>query len=160
VNLTLRQITRKDSSWIHEFLRRGGADFIVSRGRKIFPAEIEGYCAENSSGRKIGLVTFEFTADQCEVVTLDAFEQFQGIGTALINQVIETVRKRDCHRVWLITTNDNIDAIRFYQRRGFVMCAIYKDALELSRKLKPSIPLIGCYGINMRDELEFEMKLD
>ena len=63
-------------------------------------------------------------------------------------------------RVWLITTNDNLDAIRFYQRRGFMISAIYKNALEFSRKLKPSIPTIGRYGIYMRDEIEFEKQLD
>ena len=76
-----------------------------------------------------------------------------------MNKVVETVREIGCNRVWLITLNDNLDAIRFYQRRGFSLCTIHKDALTLSRKIKPSISEIGQYGIALRDEIEFEMIL-
>lgn len=157
MNFTVRKTTKSDGGWIREFLRPGGADFIVSRGRKIFPSEIEGFCAEDFSGKRVGLLTYEINNGQCEVVTLDAFEPFQGVGTALMEKVVKTVRESKCDRVWLITTNDNVDAIRFYQRRGFVLAAVHKDALKLSRKLKPSIPEIGHYGIPLRDEIEFEI---
>lgn len=37
--------------------------------------------------------------------------------------------------------------------------AVYPNAVSLSRKLKPEIPLIGNYGIPIRDEIELELKL-
>jgi len=160
MNFTIRKITKKDSDWILEFLRPGGADFIVSRGRKIFLSEMEGFCAEDSSGKKVGLITFEIRDGQCEIVTLDAFEKFQGVGTVLIKQLIETVRSWGNRRIWLITTNDNLEAVRFYQRRGFNLHAVHKNALQYSRMLKPTIPEIGYFGIPMRDEIEFEMMLE
>jgi len=79
-----------------------------------------------------------------------------GIGTALLESVCCEAQSRGCRRVWLITTNDNIDAIQFYQRRGSVLKAVYPDAIAESRKLKPQISLIGEHGIPIRDEIEFE----
>ena len=65
----------------------------------------------------------------------------------------------NCTRLWLITTNDNIPALIFYQNRGFNLVAIHKNALEFSRRLKPEIPMIGLDGIPIRDEIELEMML-
>ncbi|MBK9123270.1 MAG: GNAT family N-acetyltransferase, partial [Chloroflexi bacterium] len=63
------------------------------------------------------------------------------------------------HRLWLITTNDNLDALRFYQKRGWHLVAVHRDALNESRRLKPQIPIIGMDGIPLRDEIELEMTL-
>ncbi len=156
----IRKVTGKDKDWVLEVVRSWGADFVVSRGRKIFPAEIDGFLAVDERGNKVGLVTFEIVDDQCEIVTLDAFVKFSGIGTALVEKVRETAHARGCRRLWLITTNDNLETIRFYQRRGFTLAAIHKNALSLSRQLKPSIPHVGQYNIPLRDEIEFELYLD
>jgi ribosomal protein S18 acetylase RimI-like enzyme len=56
--------------------------------------------------------------------------------------------------------NDNLHALRFYQKRGFVLVALHRNALEASRKLKPEIPLVGIDGIPIRDEIELELVLD
>jgi len=159
MNFTIQPVTELLKPWVLEVVRGWGADFIVSRGRKIYPAEIDGFYAVDEGGRKIGLVTYAIVGDQCEIVTLDAFEQFRGVGTALTERVIRTVGGDTTRRVWLITTNDNLDAIRFYQRRGFTIAAIHVNAIAHSREIKPSIPRIGHHGIPLRDEIEFEMWL-
>ena len=112
---------------------------------------------ERPVAERVGLLTYEVIGDQCEVVTLDAFTQFAGVGTALMNRVIDEARTQGCRRLWLITTNDNLDAVRFYQKRGFTIAAVHVNAIAHSRTLKPSIPLIGNYGIPIRDEVELEM---
>jgi hypothetical protein len=61
--------------------------------------------------------------------------------------------------VWLVTTNDNTAAIRFYQRRGWDLVALHRDALDRSRELKPAIPRTGDDGIALRHELELERRL-
>lgn len=61
--------------------------------------------------------------------------------------------------MWLVTTNDNVDALRFYQRRGFVLVDLRPNAMQAARALKPEIPLIGRYGLPLRDELYLEMSL-
>ena len=82
-----------------------------------------------------------------------------GIGTALIDAVKDVATMARCKRLWLITTNDNMAALHFFQKRGFMLVAVYPNALEQSRKLKPEIPLIGIDGIPLRDEIELEMPL-
>jgi len=159
MNFSVRPLTIRDKDWVLEIIRGWGSDFIVTRGRKVFAAELPGFVAELPDGRKVGLITYEVIGDQCEIVTLDAFEKFCGVGTALAQHVRDASTTEGCTRLWLITTNDNIDAIRFYQKRGFSIAAIHVNALEFSRTLKPSIPRYGQYGIPMRDEIEFEMWL-
>ena len=159
MRFSIKRVGENDCDWVLQMARGWGADFIVSRGRKIYPAEIEGYYAVDESGERIGLVTFECVGEQCEVVTLDAFCKRQGIGTALLDEMQQEVASRGCRRLWLITTNDNLDAIRFYQRRGWTIAAVHVNALAESRKIKPSIPKIGNYGISLRDEIEFELLL-
>ena len=156
---SIKPVTDADKVWVLDVVRGWGADFVVTRGRKVYPAEIEGFYAVDDTGKKVGLVTYEIIGEQCEIVTLDAFEKFRGIGTVLIEKVRRVATDRGCKRLWLITTNDNLDAIRFYQRRGFTIAAIHVNALAESRKIKPSIPEIGLRGIPLRDEIEFEMFL-
>ena len=41
------------------------------------------------------------------------------------------------------------------QRRGFRLDAIHRGAVDDSRsRLKPEIPVVGAYGIPLRDEIE------
>jgi len=125
----------------------------------VTPAQVEGFYAVDSRDDRIGLITYQISDDQCEIVSLDAFVQFIGVGSALMTAVKKAAAQAGCRRIWLITTNDNLEAIRFYQRRDFHLVAVHVNALDASRQLKPSIPAVGCFGIPLRDELEFEMLL-
>jgi ribosomal protein S18 acetylase RimI-like enzyme len=78
----------------------------------------------------------------------------------LIEAVVGAARSAGCRRVWLITTNDNLTALAFYQKRGFVLTALHPNAIAESRKLKPEIPLVAENSIPIRDELELELWLD
>ncbi|MDH4158527.1 MAG: GNAT family N-acetyltransferase [candidate division Zixibacteria bacterium] len=155
----IRPVGQGDREWVLGVIRHWGADFVVTRGRRVYPQDLDGFVAVDSAGQRRGLLTYEIVGDQCEIVTLDAFEKFAGIGSALIEQMRQMASQHGCRRLWLITTNDNLDAIRFYQRRGFVIAAVHVNALSESRRLKPSIPRVGMYGIPLRDEIEFEMTL-
>ena len=76
-----------------------------------------------------------------------------------MDYAIAQARENGCGRVWLSTTNDNIKAIRFYQKRGFDMVKLRRNSMEETRRLKPEIPLIGLDGIPLRHELELELVL-
>jgi len=135
-----------------------GSNRVVSKGRMFDPSELEGFAAV-ADEKVVGLVTFRVERDECEVVTLNSLSEGTGTGSSLLNAVRDTAIKARCRRLWLITTNDNLSALRFYQKWGLRITAIYPNALERSRMLKPEIPLLGREGIPIRDEIELEMIL-
>ena len=158
--ISVHTITKKDIPWVTEvFQREWGADFVVSRGAKHFAADLQGFYAADDSGKRVGLVTYEVVGNDCEMVTLNAFTDHIGIGTELVKRLRKMAIAHGCHRLWLVTTNDNLDALRFYQRRGFTLVQVVPNAIEDSRKLKPSIPMEGFYKIPIRDEIILEMNI-
>lgn len=152
----IRRLTVDDLPHLQEFwIQNWGADFVVVHGESIHFDQVEGFLF----GDWDGLLTFQIRGEECEIVSLDSLKQEQGIGAALIESVVEEAKSRYCRRLFLTTTNDNLHALGFYQRRGFELVAIYCDAVNESRKIKPSIPLIGENGIPLRDEIELEMMI-
>lgn len=144
---------------INDFIRSQwfSTDMVV-RGEVIDMTILDGFVAVESE-KIIGLATYKISVNECEIMSLDSLKEEQGIGTALVNRVIEVATKEKCTKIKLITTNDNINAMRFYQKRGFDMIHIYHNALEIARKIKPSIPTIGEFNIPIKHEIEFEMNL-
>lgn len=109
-----------------------------------------------------GAAAYRFDgAGGCEVVGLASAIERRGAATALLEAVTAEARAVGCRRVWLVTTNDNVSAFRFYQQRGWHLCALRPDAATEARAtLKPEIPLRGEEGLPVRDEIEFERRLD
>lgn len=144
---------------VNEFIREHWfTTEMVVRGRVVDMTKVSGIAAMDD-GKIAGLLTYEMSGECCEILSLDSVVSRRGVGTALLEILKETARKAGCRRIVLITTNDNIEAIYFYQRRGFDLARIYRNALDVSRRLKPEIPLVGEHGIPLRHELEFEMPL-
>jgi ribosomal protein S18 acetylase RimI-like enzyme len=154
----VRPLGEADREWATGRLRDLWGEGVVSRGRLLDATVLPGFVAEED-GEAAGLLTYRIDGGDCEVVTINAFPKGAGAGTALIEAVAGAARDAGCRRVWLITTNDNLRALRFYQRRGFRLAALHRDALDRSRELKPSIPEVGLDGIPLRDELELELRL-
>ena len=130
-----------------------GALEVVVHDGVFHPAELPGFIAERA-GRIAGLVTFEVRPGVLEIVTINALDVYQGIGTLLIEAVRAEAKRLGCHEVTLTTTNDNIGALRFYQRRGFRLAALRPGAVDRSRQSKPEIPRTGDFGIPLRDEID------
>lgn len=84
----------------------------------------------------------------------NAVHRLSGTGTALAERVVAEARRRGCREIRLTTTNDNVDALRFYQRRGFRLAALRAGAAAESRKIKPEIPDTGDHGIPLHGELD------
>lgn len=132
--------------------------YVYTRGIAHEPADLPGFLAIKDD-ETVGVATFHIKDAECELVTIDAFEQWAGVGSLLIEAVEEEARKRQCGRMWMVTTNDNVDGLRFYQRRGYFICDVHPGAVEENRKQDPSIPLTGNHGIDIRDEIEMEKNL-
>ena len=159
-DITILPIIAEDLEWIAQFiLELLGSTMVVSRGVVHYPQNLPGFVALYK-GEKVGLVTYNIIDEHCEIVTLNSTYPSSGVGTALIEAVRNIALKSGCKRLWLITTNDNVNALRFYQKRGFLLVAVHRNALELSRKLKPEIPFIGNDGIPLHDEIELEIILN
>jgi GNAT superfamily N-acetyltransferase len=102
-----------------------------------------------------GAATYVVSGEACELLTLHAADRGTGAGTALVAAVRDEATRAGCTRMWLVTTNDNVDALRFYQRRGFRLDRLRPGAVDAARAaLKPEIPTTGEHGIALRDELE------
>jgi ribosomal protein S18 acetylase RimI-like enzyme len=156
----VRALDASDRDWVAQLItEHWGASTVVAHGVVYYPHTLPGFVAIQN-GERVGLITYHIEGDSCEVVTIDSTRSSSGIGTALIEGVKQAARRAGCKRLWLITTNDNLNALRFYQKRGFVLVAIHRNALEVTRRLKPEVPLIGNDDIPLRDEIELEMMLD
>jgi GNAT superfamily N-acetyltransferase len=161
--MNLREGQADDRPAVAAFLAQRGATRIARRNQLIDPLEHPALLAEDQrGGRLLGVLTYVVDRDraQCEVLTLHAVQQWRGVGTALLQLVEQVAAQQGCGRLWLVTTNDNVDALRFYQRRGFRLAALRRGAVDDGRaRLKPEIPTVGDYGIPLRDELELDKQL-
>lgn len=149
----------RDEATAVALLERALCDRVQARrGELIDVLALPGFVAERD-GASVGLLTYRQEVDACELAALVARDPGEGIATALVERLRSSV-PASCPRIWVVTTNDNLDALRFYQRRGFVLRTVRPGAVaDARRSLKPTIALTGAYGIPLRDELELELLL-
>jgi ribosomal protein S18 acetylase RimI-like enzyme len=158
---TVQPIPEQERAWLVKFLlQRWGDYMMVTRGKLWDLSQLPGFAAWQD-GEVAGVATYRIEAGECEITSLDSVREGRGIGSALIQAVRQQAQQAGCTRLWLITTNDNTHALRFYQKRGFRIAAAHIRAVDrVSRLLKPSIPLLGEEGIPIRDEIELEILLE
>jgi GNAT superfamily N-acetyltransferase len=156
----IRRIEEVDRKWIRDLLlKEWQSPLVVTRGVMHQADLLPGFLAEITGNRQ-GLITYNIKVSQCEIITLNSLVEKQGIGSGLIETVRKEASTLGCKRLWLITTNDNVDAIKFYKNRGFKVAAIHKNAVNESRILKPEIPLTSINGVPICDEIEMELMLE
>ncbi|SEI02626.1 Acetyltransferase (GNAT) family protein [Halobacillus karajensis] len=139
------------------FLKKhwGSTEMVISSG--IYDcSKLNGYAVLDNNTEVIGLITYIITNNECEIISLDSIEENKGVGTSLIQAVEGFALENECKYINLIATNDNLLALKFYQKRGYVLARIFRNAVEEARKLKPEIPLEGNDGIPIRDEIKLE----
>ena len=159
MKIELRSVDETDREALrNRVVEAWGSEAVVAHGELMYPARVPGFVALSGS-KIVGHVAYRIDADTCEVVSIEASPRLGGIGSRLMDRVIEAARSAGCRTVWLTTTNDNLDALRFYQRRGFRLRSWREGAVTHARALKPELPAVGSYGIPMRDELDLELAL-
>lgn len=152
------KVSEKNRQEVNQFLIDNWySTDIVIRGEVVDGTKVDGFIAYDNN-KIIGLITYIFYDDVCEIVTLNSLEENKGVGTALCNKLKEVAIKNKCRLIRLITTNDNLKALGFYQKRGFVLTKLYPNAMDFVRKIK-DVPLLGENNIPLRDELELELTL-
>jgi ribosomal protein S18 acetylase RimI-like enzyme len=110
-------------------------------------------------GHMVGLLTHQPASDEWEVITLSAAGEGRGTGAALLAHAADLARAAGAERIFLTTSNDNLNALGFYQKRGWRLVAIHRGAMDRARVAKPGIPAVGMNGIPMHDEIELELRL-
>jgi GNAT superfamily N-acetyltransferase len=156
----IRPLTSDDQVWLREMIQKhfGGLPMFVLGIEVDFEA-IEGLVAEDSKG-PLGSLTYRIEGDRMEIVTLHSEAERRGVGTCLMDRMREIAADNGCKRLHLVTTNDNLQALGFYQRRGWRMTAVHPDSLKKEISVKPQMEDMGLNGIPILDEIELELKLD
>ena len=158
----VRDFEERDHPWAQQLLaaHSGGTHLVARLGELIDPLTLEGLVAVADDGRAVGLATCKETPDALEIVTLHADPQGQGAGSLLLRTALQVAAVSDHRRLWLVTTNDNLPAIRFYLRRGMHVATIHRGAVDADRRLKPQIPTANTQnGLPIRDLIEFELEV-
>ena len=154
-------IQDSDRDAIRQFItEHWHAPHICIRDKLYYPHQAEAFI-ERRDGKIAALVTYEQQGDAILMITQNSIEPGAGIGASLVLKVIEEARKRKVRRIWLTTTNDNLKSMGFYQRMGFRLVAIHRDAVIGGRRsLKPELPEFGVNGLPILDEIEMELILE
>lgn len=156
----VRPIEPSDRAWLRVVLdARWGGPGQAYGGELVDASGADGFVALDG-GSRVGVLLHRPVATGREIVLLDALRQGEGIGTALLEACAAAAREGGAARLSLVTTNDNVDALRFYQLRGFRLAALRPGAVDVARRdLKPTIPGTGQHGIPIRDEIELVREL-
>jgi GNAT superfamily N-acetyltransferase len=159
MGVVVRPLGPADGAWLAAQLRERWSDVHVARLGELVDASVRPSLVAELDGVAAGFVTLDLVGSDCEILTIDAFVPWAGVGTALLHASEEYARANGCDRIWLVTTNDNLSALRFYQRRGLRLVEVRPGAVAEARRLKPTIPLVGQLGIEIHDELVLERRL-
>ncbi len=155
MSIFIRATEDKDHGAVSAFLtERWTSPEILIDGEMIDGSRLPGFLAW-SNEELVGMVTLIKRPGEWEILTLDSLKRWAGTGTLLLNAVSVSAREAGVKRLMVRTSNDNLDAFRFYQRRGFRFEKVVQGVIDKERILKPEIPLTGDYGIPIRDEIVF-----
>jgi len=138
-----------------------GAAAGAVRGALFYPHELPGFVAEENE-TVVGVATYrQLDPSTCELATLNSLQSGIGIGGALVRAVVDAAKMLGCTRLLVVTTNDNLHALGFYQRQGFVLHEVRIGAVNTARRtLKATIPLVADNGIPIRDEIELALHVN
>ncbi|WP_270182244.1 GNAT family N-acetyltransferase [Alkalihalobacillus sp. CinArs1] len=151
--LHLNSVQDQDRSYINDIFKKSwGSDMMVVSSGVYHSNDLDGFYLKHE-GKVEGLITYVFRGETCEIISLDSFNEGAGIGSKLLLEVELAAYRKGIHKVELLTTNDNMDALRFYQKRGYRITSVFRGAVDEARKVKKEIPKTGYYNIPLHDEL-------
>jgi GNAT superfamily N-acetyltransferase len=155
--IEVRPVTPADIAYVQQSLTAAFHGTAVAvHGELIDASDLPGGIAW-AGDEPVGLLTYRAVGKDWEIVSIAADRPGTGAGGALLVWIFDLAARSGAARVWLVTTNDNVKALRFYQRNGFDLVAVHRDAVTRARALKPAIPR-ELDGIPVRHELELEVR--
>jgi ribosomal protein S18 acetylase RimI-like enzyme len=158
--MNIRPIADADRAWLAEIVTSAFSSVrLVSNDHLIEDASLLGGFAAEIDGRSVGCALVHEVDGDAELVALISTYRGAGVGSALLEAVVAQGKREGWKRLWLVTSNDNTEAIRMYQRAGWEWTEFRRDAIKKARALKPEIPELGNHGIPIRHEIHFEAPL-
>jgi len=162
VAIEIRDFEPRDHDWARRLIggHQGGDHRVARLGELLDPLQQEGIVAE-LDGRPVGLLTVHEGDRGLEVLTLHSQTRGIGAGTRLLETALRVGAASEAPRLWLVTTNDNLDAIGWYLRRGMTIATVHERAVDSDRaSLKPALPKRNAdNGVPIRDLVELELSL-
>jgi len=158
MNMTSINETNREKVQLFFQSHWGSPEMVLSTG--IYDCStLDGFIVWNEKEEINGLITYILKEKECEIISLDSIEEGKGSGTRLLKTVEETAKEANCKRIKIITTNDNLLALKFYQKRGYYLSELLVGAVKEARKIKSEIPFRGNDGIPIRDEIVLVKRL-
>jgi ribosomal protein S18 acetylase RimI-like enzyme len=159
--MNVRALADEDRPWLRDLIAGAWGLPAVSISGPHDPTSYDGFVAATDGGDRVGVATYLITGDQCEVVTLNSLRPGEGIGQSLMAAIRDTASKAGVRRIWLITTNENIRALEFYQRFGMDLVALHRNFVAVVRTHKPGAATapVRAGELSFRHALEFELLL-
>jgi len=154
--IEIRPMTRERLSEL--LIMRWPGQSMFRCGRFLTPEDVEGVGAF-AEDRLHGMATWMMSGRIMHVIAVNAFTELRGVGVALVDAMVEHARGAQVALLRATVSNDNVLALRFYQKRGFRVTGLNRGIFDAMRQAKPSIPLVGFDGIPMHDEFELELSL-
>jgi GNAT superfamily N-acetyltransferase len=154
VRVKIRGIEDKDRLEVQKQMElHWGGQMMAVHGELIDVLNLPGLLAYLDE-QFVGLLTYRVMDNEIEIISLDSFRIHCGVGSSLIQAVLQVAKAKKTSRLYLTTTNDNTHALHFYQRRGFTISALRIGAVSEARRLKPTIPVYNEDGIPIEHEIE------
>ncbi|HEX2618749.1 MAG TPA: GNAT family N-acetyltransferase, partial [Phototrophicaceae bacterium] len=131
----IRPLRVDDRNWVAEFLdAHWYSTKIVTRGQMYYGHLLPGFAVipgtqEKPVGKPLGLLIYRPDGNTCEIMTLNSLLPGHGVGKELLDMLRQAASEAGYKRLWVIVTNDNMDALRFFQQHGFRLMALHVDAL-------------------------------
>lgn len=154
---SVRRIDDDDAAFMLDLMQREWGLPVVSLSGAHDPTCLPGYVAV-SDGRRLGALTWREDASGIEVVTLNSLYEGAGAGSALLEAAHRLALRRG-RRLWLTTTDDHVEAVGFYLRRGMELVAVHRDFVDTVRRFKPAAGAGGAGG-SYRHALELQFPHD
>jgi GNAT superfamily N-acetyltransferase len=144
-----------DANWC-EFT---GGPPVIGALRDYMPSDVEGLIWRDPATGRRGLVSWWIDGERGEIASVHAEPPGSGTGTRIMDVAEEELRRRGVKTVIVATTNDNVRALNFYQKRGYRLVRLQLEAMDRVRAAKPSVPLTGRDSVPLRDMWELEKML-
>lgn len=157
--ITIKSIKKNDYEWIRKTLFSYWSSIrVIIQGKEYFAYRLPGFLAIYQNER-VGMLIYSIENKKLVIISIISMIENIGIGSQLLGYATQFAIREELNSIKVTTTNDNTDALRFYQMREFTIRKVNIDIMKEYRKLKPEIPIKGNNEIEIKDEIILEKKL-